>query len=339
MEVQIGIFFLTVRSPHDSKNPEIALLFLLKPKIRRRSIKEVQNAIPTPKEYENGLCKTEEQMLRLSLFGPNRGAVDTPGMNRLFKSTLELGYPQPGESISKSRHLIYKELTSTLALDQSMREAKQRGTDIERCSEGLPMSLRMPDADTRSDKISSSFHSHGVSTPGTWTPTTTAPPSRVPSSSVIEGNKKIDSPPRELLTELALDGVDPPVPILPNKTRTSHGELPKLQNPEDIEVFVARRAESPNRPQVPCDEPPRLEYGPAEREAFKAYYKERPSVFQDYFYILEQLPDPPMPGTDTRWSGWPNSPSTPGHSPIADTLMRTHTVTDPVTIPNRKQVR
>ena len=94
---------LTVCSPHDTKNFEIALLFLLKPKLRRRNIKGIQSTIPTPNEYENGLCETGEQMLRLSLFGSNRGAVDTPGMNRLLKSTLELGFPQPGEAFLKTK--------------------------------------------------------------------------------------------------------------------------------------------------------------------------------------------------------------------------------------------
>lgn len=127
---------LNEQYPHDTKNFEIALLFLLKPKIRRRSIKEIENAFPASITYENGLSKIEEQLLRRDLFGPNRGAVDSPGMNRLFKSTLELGYPQP-------------------ALDQSMREAKARGTDIERCSEGLPRNMLMPDAHIRPDKLSS----------------------------------------------------------------------------------------------------------------------------------------------------------------------------------------
>ena len=92
---------LTGCSPHDSKNFDMALLFLLlKPKMHRRSIKEIQNASSTSKTYENGLSETEEQYLRRSLFGPDRGAVDSPSMNRLFKSTLELGYPQLGETLS-----------------------------------------------------------------------------------------------------------------------------------------------------------------------------------------------------------------------------------------------
>ena len=65
----------------------------------RRGIKEFQNASSASKTYENGLSETEEQYLRRSLFGPDRGAVDSPSMNRLFKSTVELGYPQPGEPL------------------------------------------------------------------------------------------------------------------------------------------------------------------------------------------------------------------------------------------------
>ena len=67
--------------------------------MRRRSIKEIENAIPASKTYENGLGKAEERFLRRNMFGPDRGAVDSPSMNRLFKSTLELGYPQPGKPL------------------------------------------------------------------------------------------------------------------------------------------------------------------------------------------------------------------------------------------------
>ncbi|KAL9137457.1 MAG: hypothetical protein Q9175_001346 [Cornicularia normoerica] len=299
MEVAMPFLPELKEHPHDTKNFELALLFLLKPKVRRRSIKEVQNAIHTPKTYENGLSKTEAQLLRRNLFGPDRGAVSSSGMNRLFKSTLELAYPQP-------------------ALDQSMHEAKERGTDIERCCEGLPMRMLIPDVDTRPDKFSSSSHDYASGTPWIWTPSTSAESSRVPSSSAIGGDKPIDSPPRELLTEMAVNGVDPPVPTTPNKTTTSHGELPKLNRIEDIETFIARLAESPNCTQVPCDEPHRVQYGPGEREAFKAYYKKPASVFfLNYFHILERMPDPPTSEAGTKWPDCPNSPSSPGHSHIA----------------------
>lgn len=299
--------------PHDTKSFEIALLFLLKPKIRRRSIKEIQTAIPAPKTYENGLSKTEEQLLRRNLFGPNRGAVDSPSMNRLFKSILELGYPQ-------------------LALDRSMREAKERGTDIERCCEGLPRNMLMPGAGTRLP-----FHNHRAGLPEVWTPSSSAELSKLPPSSVFEGNEPIDNPRDELLTELEVDGVDPPVPTTRNKPWTSHGELPKLNNVEDIEAFPARRAESLGRPQVPCDEPPRIQHGPAEREAFKIYYKGPARVFLNYFHILERVPDPPMPEPGTNWPDWPKSPSTLGHSPLAAAAKPTQTDTDAVAIPKREQ--
>lgn len=265
--------------------------------------------MPAPKTYETGLSKTEEQLLRRNFFGPNRGAVDSPGMTRLFKSTLELGYPQAGEKDQST--LIYKVLTSILALDQSMCEAKERGTDIERCSEGLPMNMLMPDAHTRPDKFSSSTRNHGsrISSPG-------AEPSRVPVSSAIDVTEPFDSPPRELLTELAVDGIDSPVPTTPNKNSTSHGELPGFNRIEDIEEFLARWAEFRDRPQVPCDEAPRIHCGPAEREAFKAYYQEPASVFLNYFHILERAPDPPMPEPSIKWQGWPNSPSAPVQNPI-----------------------
>ena len=76
------------------------LLFTLKPIIRRRDIKETRSDFPVSTGYGNGLNKKAEQTLRRMMFGPDRGAVDSAGMKRLFKSTLELGIPQPGEQLS-----------------------------------------------------------------------------------------------------------------------------------------------------------------------------------------------------------------------------------------------
>ena len=207
-----------------------------------------------------------------------------------------------------------------------MRQAQERGTDIERNCEGLPMGMLMPNVEARTDEFSSSAHSHGAGTPDVWTQSTNAQPPRDSASFACEADEINDSPPPDLLTELAVDGVDPLVPTIPIQTRTSRGELLQLHNIEDIGAFLARRAESPNRPQVPRDEPPPLQYGPAEREAFKADH-------QDYFDILERLPNPPISEPHGKWPGWPNSPSTRGHSPIAATPMRTHTDAEPVTIP------
>ena len=89
---------LTARSPKDPKNFEMALLFVfLKPVMRDRDIGEIQHTTPPNRDYANGLSWTEELFLRQELFGPDRGAVDSQRMNRLFESTLELGYPLVGE--------------------------------------------------------------------------------------------------------------------------------------------------------------------------------------------------------------------------------------------------
>ena len=128
--------------------------------MRRRSIEENQTVMPACTAYEDGLSKTEEQLLRRNLYGPNGGAVDSPSLNRLFKSTLELGYPQPGEPVSVIVKFLYTSciLISSPALDRSIREAQERGTDIERCCNGLPSNLRMPSADIGSDIQSSTSY-------------------------------------------------------------------------------------------------------------------------------------------------------------------------------------
>ena len=309
---------LTVCSLRDTENFDIALLFLLKPKMRRRSINVIRNATSAPKTYQNGLSKTEEQCLRRNLFGPMPEAVDSPGMARLFKSTLELGYPQPGKPLFTISVPVKSErLTSILALDESMRRARERGTDIERCCLGLPMKLRMPHACTRPETFSSSSsHYHEPGTAEVWNPDSDSELLEFSSSSTIVVDEPI-----ELLTELAVDGLDPPVPIIPDKTMASHEELPTLNRMEDIEAFVSMRAASPDRPRVPCDESPRTKYGSTEREAFKSSYNDPPSNFLDYFHLLERAPHPQIPASITEWlewPEWPNSPSTLCLSPIAE---------------------
>lgn len=77
----------------------VALLILLKHKIRFRDIKANRSKSTASQAYEDGLSKTQEQLLRRSLFGAISEAVETPGMARLFKSALELAYPQPGKPL------------------------------------------------------------------------------------------------------------------------------------------------------------------------------------------------------------------------------------------------
>ena len=171
----------------------------------------------------------------------------------------------------------------------------------------------MPEADTRPNKFSSSSHSYGAGTPEVWIP------------NISESNEGIDSPSRELLTELPVDGVDPPLPTPPTKTRMSHGDLPKLSSVQEIEAFGARRAESRNLLHA---QPPRMQYRPAEREAVKAYHKEPVGLFLNYFRLLER---------GTKWPDWPPSPPTRGQSPIAAAPESTQTDTNSMAIPTREQ--
>lgn len=193
-----------------------------------------------------------------------------------------------------------------------MREAKQRGTDIERCSEGLPMSMLMPDADIRPDKFSSSPYQHGAGTAGMRIQSISAKSTASLLPTEDDDGTFVDSPPPELPIELVVEKTaDTSIPNTPNKIWACHRELSKLNRIEDIEAFLACGAESPNRRQVPCDEPARSQYGSAEREGFKGYCKKSASLFLNYFHILEQGSDPSMPELGTKW------PSMPAHSPIA----------------------
>ncbi len=219
-------------------------------------------------------------------------------------------------------------MLTVLALDRSVREAKHRGTDIERYPDGLPMNMLMPDADTRPKESSFSSRSSKAGTSEVLIPGISAELSRVPSSPATESNELTDSPPHEFLAEPAVNEEDLPVPTNPIRTGMSHGDPPKLSSIADTEAFVTRQAETPSRPQVPGDDPPRPQSGPAEREALEAHHKEPTSVSSNYFQMLERaakLPD------------WPNSPSNPGHSPVAAAPEPTPTVTDSVAIPALEQ--
>ena len=118
-----------------------------------------------------------------------------------------------------------------------MREARERGTDIERCSEGLPTNLHMPALNIRS----------------------------------LGANDGLS---REVLTGLPMDdGLG--VPLLTTtsnaSTRTSHGDLPQLDDIKDgkgalgFKAFLAQNAQNAEMPmpmsippKVPPDGPPPL---------------------------------------------------------------------------------
>ena len=94
---------LTVDSPIDPKHPELALLFhQMRQKLhQRKNFHESEGSVHNPlsNSYENGLNKEEKALLRHNMFGPDVGAKGSESMKRLFKSTLELGFPQDGKLI------------------------------------------------------------------------------------------------------------------------------------------------------------------------------------------------------------------------------------------------
>lgn len=134
---------------------------------------------------------------------------------------------------------MYRMLTPITALDQLMREAKERGTDVERDCDGLPTFLRMPKA----DQFSSSSHNHGASSSGIGNPDDAHARSSVIPSSSATGAKNA---PRaitlsELLTELVIiDGtLDPPVHgLTPNEIRIKdpNGQEPEIPPKSDSNI-------------------------------------------------------------------------------------------------------
>lgn len=49
-------------------------------------------------DYQDGLSERELEILKTNIFGPKEQWTITLEMERLFKSTVELGFPQKGKS-------------------------------------------------------------------------------------------------------------------------------------------------------------------------------------------------------------------------------------------------
>ena len=84
--------------PHVKGEFGTAFLNLLRLENRQRTSNE---NMPERDRYVDGLSTAEVDYLKRTFFGPNQGLEISERMNRLFKSTLELGFPQPGESRSQ----------------------------------------------------------------------------------------------------------------------------------------------------------------------------------------------------------------------------------------------
>lgn len=147
------------------------------------------------------------------------------------------------------------------------------------------MNMLMPYSDTRPDTLSSSSpHRHDSGAAEVWKPDSDFEQLKLQLSSAIAVSQLIDSPLRGLLTELAIDRIDPSVPTIPDKIRTPNGELPTLSVIGTIETLASRRAESPHTPN---------EW--AKGEAFKPHNKEPASDILNYFHLLERTTDPQTP--------------------------------------------
>ncbi len=139
------------------------------------------------KTYDHGLPKEEFDRIRRLLYGPGGGAGGGPRMDRFIRSFIQLGYPQAGRDMFiRSKKCMAMILTcEAIALEESLRTARDRGKSIERDSEGLPMNLRLP---PKESSVNHSDHTTFLST-------------RI-STPVTSCGSEVDSPPRELLGEV-----------------------------------------------------------------------------------------------------------------------------------------
>ncbi len=190
------------------------------------------------------------------------------------------------------------------ALNNSIAKARDRGTDIERDHEGLPYHMLFPPGHCRrerlqgppEDRICSNDHfftSGGVrlSTGPVWPVRPTGASRENTSFTVHDSSEEDNNPPPGLLTQLDFDGVNDPRQTTPHKYRSSHGKLPEIRLSEEAKVFAVRRAESPNRPQVPDDAPPPFIKTETDQDVFRAIHGTAgPLVLLEYFNSLPALP-------------------------------------------------
>lgn len=98
------------------------LIYHLKKLLITRLEVEAQQlkAAQKPHAYENGLSNAEKEKLRRMMFGPDGGGQPTERMERLFESTVNLGFPQAGESTvdddaqAQRPHLVQIDIMLTL---------------------------------------------------------------------------------------------------------------------------------------------------------------------------------------------------------------------------------
>ena len=68
---------------------------------QKRQVDKAWHDMPERDRYVDGLSTADVENYKRMFFGPDRGPEESERTNRLFKSTLELGFPQPGESESQ----------------------------------------------------------------------------------------------------------------------------------------------------------------------------------------------------------------------------------------------
>lgn len=222
------------------------------------------------------------------------------------------------------------------ALDEMMANAKAKGTDIQRDHQGLPWDMRLPPSHNKKSKCPSQLHLRGGGyffTPGgsrlssgpVW-PGRPAGSSRESSNSTEQNpSKGDDSPPSGLLTQMEFDGINDPKQTVPYEYRSSHGKLPTIRTSDEAESFAARRAESPNRPQVPNDAPPAYVKTRTDKDVFRAIQQtEGPLVLLGYFESLPPLPsvneeehsEEPLPAVNMSGDASPDEPVPQQPAPI-----------------------
>ena len=187
-----------------------------------------------------------------------------------------------------------------------MKEACDRGTDITRDHQGLPTKLRLPPSPPKPTPSSQPSPEQAYISPLDGTAETTPESSRERPPIVEKDLPSIDSPPRDLLTEVEVEGIDQPVSVTPIKKKTppSHDSLPAIRSVEEAIAFTARREESPKRYQVPLDFPPPEPKTRAERLFFRDIKHCRKQVL-NYFHVMNAARPVDLP--PERPLGWPNT--------------------------------
>ncbi|MCJ1277343.1 hypothetical protein MMC21_005155 [Puttea exsequens] len=270
------------------------LLQMLRTRVKLKS--SLNNPPPSPRKrwsYEQGLSPKEHQMIKDQMLGTHldiTGTKETDSMKRVFKSTMELAWPQ-------------------VALDNALADAKKANTDIKRDHQGLPFFMQLSEPAPRSHEPAREPDHHSIT--HFWTPGGARLSTKPAWSGTMDGQLALHSPDKasiastrdgstddnstlDLLTNTELEGVDNPRLLVSAVDHTTTPSIIQYAEPNHFSEQVDQLQRKPAHRLVPSDAPPALVRTDTERDVWRAIRRGSPRVVLNYFASLPSLPASPL---------------------------------------------